>query len=432
MEYEREDDSLTFTRIVNSFRFQFRAERIRQERTGVHARLSLSLSGVELAWGYCNVDKDEERVRLSNSAYKMIAPEYRGNGLSEYPTEYLRKDLNDFCSGLWIAHVERTMPAPMSGAEERVGPSFQLKPFILDGGGTIIFGPPGRGKSYIMLILAICLDAGLVAPWDVPVAKRVLVINLERSAASLAQRIGNVNAALGLPRSRPLHVLNARGRSLEDVFPSIQRYVAKAGIESVFLDSLSRAGLGDMNANDAVNRIVDRLNSFATWTALGHTPRGDTTHIYGSQMFDAAADLTVRTNSEQEDDGPLGIGLELDKRNDVPWHKQDIIALEFDDLGLARVRPAKAGEFPAVEQSKKQTMRQAVSEFLLDCDGGVSDASTIADALDFNRSNVSAMLSRDKQQFTFVRRDGKKSLYGVAAHETQTSQAAPRLAFKDD
>src|SRR5262249_42735377 len=150
----------------------------------------------------------------------------------------------------------------------------------------------------------------------------------------------------------------------------IQRYVERQGIEVIFLDSLSRAGLGDMNANDSVNRIVDRLNAFPTWVALGHTPRADTTHVYGSQMFDAAADLTVRLQSEQEDDGPLGVGLDLDKRNDVAWHKMTITALEFDGLGLVNVRPAQPGEFPDVEAGKKLTMRQAVKQFLLDCDGG--------------------------------------------------------------
>lgn len=432
MEYEREDnDVLSFTRTVNTYRFRFKAERVRQERTGVHARVAIALNGVDLAWGYFNIDKDEDRVRFSNSAYKMIAPEYRGNGLVEYPTDYLRKDLNDFCAGLWVAKVEQFMPEAMEGAEIREAPAFLLEPFILEGGGTIVFGPPGRGKSYAMLMLAIALDAGLgkhMAPWPAMAPKKVLIINLERSAKSLAQRIGNVNRCLRLHPKRPLHVLNARGRSLEDVMPAVTRYVAKHGIEVVFLDSLSRAGLGDMNANDSVNKIVDRLNSLPTWVALGHTPRADTTHVYGSQMFDAAADLTVRLQSQQEDDGPLGIGLELDKRNDVAWHKMEIIALEFDEFGLARMRPAKAGEFPDVESGRKMTMRQTIMQFLMDCDDGAADASTVAEATGFNRSNVSSLFTKDTEHFVAVRKDGRKVLYGVRQAEPQ---AAPRERYRD-
>jgi hypothetical protein len=416
VQYERVDDALVFSRSVGTYRFSFKAERIRQERTGVHARVAVGLNGVDLAWGYFNIDRDEDRVRFSNSAYKMIAPDYRRNGLLDYPTDYLRKDLNDFCAGLWVAQVEQFMPDVMEGAEEREGPAFLLEPFILDGGGTIIFGPPGRGKSYAMLMLAVALDAGLEkhhAPWPVTEPKRVLIINLERSARSLAQRIGNVNRCLRLDAKRPLHVLNARGRSLEDVMPAVTRYVAKHAIDVVFLDSLSRAGLGDMNANDSVNKIVDRLNSLPTWVALGHTPRADTTHVYGSQMFDAAADLTVRLQSQQEDDGPLGIGLELDKRNDIAWHKMEIIALEFDDLGLAKMRPARDGEFPDVEAGRKMTMRQQIMQFLQDCDDGAADASTVAEATGFNRSNVSSLFTKDTDHFVFVRKDGRKALYGV-------------------
>lgn len=417
MDYLRHGDALTYTRSVgDTYRLLFTAERVRQERTGVHARVAIVLNGVTLAWGYFNIDKDEDRVRFSNSAYKMIAPDYRRNGLVEYPTDYLRKDLNDFCAGLWAAQVDQFMPELRAGAAERKGPAFLLRPFILEGAGTIIYGPPGRGKSYVMLCLAVALDAGLDmhrSPWPAVDKHRVLIVNLERSGPSLDQRVGNVNRVLGLDPERPLHILNARGRSLEDVMPAITRYIQKHGIEVVFLDSLSRAGLGDLNANDSVNKIVDRLNSLPAWVALGHTPRADTTHVYGSQMFDAAADVTVRLQSQQEDDGPLGVGLELDKRNDVPWHAMTIVALEFDELGLKRMRPAKAGEFPDVETGRKMTVRQQVMQFLMDCDGGAADATTVSEATGIDRANISRMFNNDSEHFTFVRKDGRSALYGV-------------------
>lgn len=416
VEYERADDALMFTRRVGDYSFRFTAERIKQERTGVHARIAVTLNNVDLAWGYFNVDKDEERVRFTNSAYKMITRDSRNNGLSEWPSDYLRKDLNDFCAGLWIAQVEQFMPELRAGASERKGPAFLLRPFILQGAGTIIFGPPGRGKSYVMLCLAVSLDAGLDkyrSPWPAIEPHKVLIVNLERSAASLDQRIGNVNRVLGLDPCRPLHILNARGRSLEDVMPAILRYISKHGIEVVFVDSLSRAGLGDMNSSESVNKIVDRLNSLPAWVALGHTPRGDTTHVFGSQMFDAAADLTVRLQSQQEDDGPLGVGLELDKRNDVPWHAMTIMALEFDPLGLMKMRPAKSGEFPDVESGRKMTMRQQIMQFLMDCDGGSADAATVAEATGFNRSNIAALFSKDSAHFVKVGTNGRKALYGV-------------------
>lgn len=419
MEYRRDEDALIFDRQVDTYRFSLAATAVRQERTGIHARVAISLNGVDLSWGVINIDKDEDRVRLSNSAYKMIVPEYRKNGLTEYPTDYLRKDLNDFCRGLWAAKVDEFTPEEFAGAETREAPAFILKPFMLNMAGMILYGPPGRGKSYIMLLLAVCLDAGLTVPWDVPKRQKVLIINLERSAWSLAQRLGNVNRVLGLPANRNISVLNARGRSLEDVLPAVRRYVKKHSIDVIFLDSLSRAGLGDMNANDRVNMIVDRLNSFPTWLALGHTPRGDASHIFGSQMFEAAADITIKLVSQQEDseDGkpaPLGIGLELDKRNDVPQQRMQILALEFDELGLSSLRPARPGEFPDVEAGRKMSMRQVVMQFLLDCDGGVSDAGTVAEATSFSRENISRMFNNDRQHFVSHGKDGRKALYGVA------------------
>lgn len=405
--------------VADDYRVVIAARDIRAERTGPHARISILLNHVTLAWGRINIEKSEDRIRLANAAYKHIAPEYRQNGLAEYPDSYLRKDLDDFCEHLWETHLEQFEPVLFNGDADRTGPSWQIMPYVVDGAGTIIFGPPGRGKSYTMLLMAVALDAGLTegVPWPCEQQRDVLIVNLERSAKSLAQRIGNVNQCLGLQRSRPLHVINARGRSLENVKPAIDSYIEKtfkALKPTLFVDSLSRAGAGDMNANDNVNRIVDMLNSWDTWVALGHTPRGDESHIFGSQMFDAAADITVRLTSQQEDRGPLGIGLELDKRNDVGRARQEVIALEFDDYGLARIRPARANEFADVEASRKTSTKDQIKDYLRSCPTGTAHASEIADELNIRRETVVRHLATS--EFTMVRKDGRYAYYGIRAN----------------
>ena len=84
------------------------------------------------------------------------------------------------------------------------------------------------------------------------------------------------------------------------------------------VDSLSRMGYGNLIDNDPANKAMDALNGLspAAWAVLAHTPRGDETHTFGSQMFDAAADVTVQlmTDDKTKDDS-LGIGLRVDKAN---------------------------------------------------------------------------------------------------------------------
>mgnify|MGYP001573377695 CR=1 FL=1 len=93
--------------------------------------------------------------------------------------------------------------AETAGAPERVLPTYILWPYIVREGGAVLCGPPGCGKGYIALLMAVSTDAGVSTIWPVQQA-RVLLVNLRRSDESLRQRLGNVNAALGLPRTRRL------------------------------------------------------------------------------------------------------------------------------------------------------------------------------------------------------------------------------------
>lgn len=406
-DYESLGDTLRKQRLAGGHTLAFLAQSVRQERTGVHARVTLECDGAVLAWSNFNVERDEDRVRLANSAFKHL------NGLSSaYPQTHLKHDLDQFCSGLWDAQTAAMMPVMMSGARDRVGPTFLIKPYILEEGGTILFAPPGRGKSYTLLSIAISLDAGVDALW--PVRKRnVLFVNLERSARSIQQRIGNVNEALGLDRERAIATINARGRSLLDVVPACRQYINEHDIGCVFVDSISRAGAGTLVADDNVNRICDQLNGFGcAWFGLAHTPRNDETHLYGSIHFEAAADLVVQLLSEQENDGPLGVGLQLTKKNDVGSAGLWVGAFEFDELGLSAIRRARQGEFTEIERNKKMTMKETVMQHLLDV--GAQDVYDIQDATGFNRSNLVTLLTHD-EEFVTAGKLGKRQLYAVKA-----------------
>lgn len=404
--YETEGHALIKRRQADSHTLLFRAENIRQERTGTHARVSIGCDGATLAWSNFNVERDEDRVRLSNSAYKHL------NGLAaSYPDRLLKADLDSFCAGLWDAQIAQMMPEMMEGTLKAMPPDFVLYPFVLAEGGTIVFAPPGRGKSYTLMLMAVCIDAGLERLWRPIKQRKVLFINLERGARSVADRLGNVNGALGLDRYRPLATINARGRTFADVANAAERYVSENDVGVVFVDSISRAGAGDLKDDVPVNRIADALNRTATsWVALAHTPRADETHLYGSVMFEAAADVVVQLLSEQEEDGPLGIGLQITKQNDIGRVPMWTMALEFADTGLGSVRFARPGEFPEVEQGKRVTMREAVKQHLLDV--GASSATEIAEATGFNRANISMLLSRD-EAFIRTGNRGRSELYGV-------------------
>lgn len=412
MNYDRDGDALVHDHIVGEGTFRIRAEAIHQERTGVHARIAILYQGVALGWSSFNIERDEDRLRLANSAHRHL------NGQAkDYPATYLKQDLDDFCYGLWDASLGDLDAEWMEGTPEPVPTVFALEPYVVHGGGTIVFAHPGRGKSILTLLWAVSIDAGA----DIPPAKRlwkvrpqrVLLINLERHKTSVANRLGNVNAALGLPRTRPLLTMNQRGKSLADVIPAARKMCREHDIRLVLLDSISRAGLGDLTENNPVNKIIDGLNGLApTWIGIAHAPRGSDEHLYGSIHFEAGADVVVRLLSQQDEGGPLGIGLQIAKENDVGKRGLEILALEFATAGLTGVRDATPGEFPDVEESRKPSAKQLAVDYLLSV--GTASASAVAQETGLNRSTVSTILNHDP---SFQRRGMKGSsvLFGVVA-----------------
>ena len=389
-------------------RVGIRAQQVRQERTGIHARLEILINGVDVAWSNFNVERDEDRVRLVNSAWHTIGK----NGLgSVYFKEYLKHDVDTFCSGLWDAHVGTLRAELMTGDPDPKPPRFFLEPYILEEGGTMLFAPPGRGKSFVELLWAVAIDSG-VCPWWPVTQARVYFLNLERGRQSVRARLGAVNRALGLDPDRPLLTLNARGRTLWDVLPSAKRDIREYGVKHVMLDSISRAGMGDLNENQSVNRIMDGLNALSpSWSAIAHTPRADESHAFGGIHQDAAADLMLQLLTQQEEDSKtLGIGLRITKDNDVGKRPMSILALEFEDV-LRSVRLARPGEFPDIEAHRKQSMRDQVRQYLLLV--GKATATEISDETGFARQSVATLLSK-ADTFQRVEKVGKEVFYGVS------------------
>lgn len=384
------------------------ADRISPQRTGTHARISLFEGQRALGHSVINVGRDEERVRLVNSCHAQLSAPVR----QSYPKNDMKQQLDLFCWGLWDAYLGQMEPEELVGTETSIPPTAYLSPYIILGAGTLIYGPPGAGKSWLLYLMAVSIDAGVSAIWPVQKAK-VLVTNLERSRASIQRRLTAVNQILGLPPNRPLSVLNRRGRSLADVAPAVEQYIQDKSVAVHFLDSLSRAGMGDLNENVTANKTVDTLNAISpTWIALGHTPRQDKTHLYGSIHYECGEDIGVLVRSTLLEDGTLGIGLDMQKANDGRLARMRIWALEFNEWTLAMVREAAPDEFEEVESARPHRTTDDIANYLQQA--GQATAAEIAEELGLQRTNVVRVL-RNGKQFVKLPKVGRKQPYGLKA-----------------
>ena len=385
---------------------KFEASYIQQSMGRPHAVVTLVLGSRLLAYSYISLTRDEDRTRLANSAWVMLedAPIRE----SAYPKKFLKHDLDIFCRDVWPEWVAAQEGQLVEGGGElRV--RMILKPFVIEGGGTILYAPPGAGKSWTLMAMMVAIDAGLQKPWETT-QQPVLFVNIERSADSVRRRLAQVNKALGLSSNRPLRILNARGKSLRDIEESIVKTIHDHGIKVLGLDSMSRAGYGDLGADKVANAIVDTLNNLiGTWAAIGHSPRADATHVFGSIHFDAGADMMVRLASEQRG-STLGLSLLLTKANDRPTGARELLALEFDSDGLTGIRKSGETEFAALAVEAGRPM--PVLEQLLrtiDMLGGEANATVLADSTGHQRSYISDILHTSG--VVKSRREGREILF---------------------
>ena len=372
------------------------AEDLRREYTGIHGRLTLGWETTLLAFSTFNIERHEDRGRLSNRAFEGIPTAVIDDKGRPYLQTDLRHEVDIFCLKAWEVYLRGTA-ATMVAGDAMIPIEYLAKPHILEGGGTIVFGPPARGKSYTALLIAVSVDAGLSQVWECRQGK-TMYINLERDGRGVQRRLGAVNSALGLDPDRELMVLNARGRSLSDVKDSVEKAISDHGVEFMLLDSISRAGMGDLTENNPVNRIADVLNNASrSWLGIGHSPRADSSHIYGSMMFDAAADVIIKMSATRMDT-TLGVSLEVTKANDIPWPPTMYLKYTFDDYGLHEVSKASQSDFPELIESKEIPLSEQIYQYLLN-EAAHDNASHIAQSLNVPhlRANISKILNSDER-----------------------------------
>ena len=372
-----------------------KASNIRKQRTGIHARIDVLLGPHLLGYDTFNIERHADRGRLANAC-----------GTKDFPKDVVRMHVDRFCAEVWPVWVKQFAPEEMEPNLDNLQVTqYLLKPYIVEGAGTILFAPPGQGKSYLALLMAQSINQGVSPIWRSE-QRRVLYLNLERSALSLERRLLLVNQALGLPAEASMLMSNARGKTLAHVTESLG-----CEFDMVVLDSLSRSGAGSMVDDEVANSIMDTVNGLApTWLVIAHTPRADSTHTFGSQMFDGAADLTLSLKSVRDANDVMGVQIEGHKSNDVPVPKPMTYAMSFDEYGLKEFRVASASEFPGlVEESEDRG--EIIREYLLDV--GEATIAEVTAHTGFSRSTAQRELSNG--HLVGRRKDGKRILYSIKA-----------------
>jgi len=243
-----------------------------------------------------------------------------------------------------------------------------------------------------------------------------LFVNLERSAESLARRLGTVNKILGFEEARPLLMLNARGKSLFDLKEVIKDSVKENNVELLVLDSISRTGMGDLTANKPANDLMNLLNDLCeTWLGLGHMPRSGE-NLYGSMMFDAASDILIKLISAKEENR-IGVGLECTKANDVSFPPTSVFEFSYNDFGLSNVARSSLSEWPGLAEQIAPSTGQLIEDYIRT--NGSGTAKEISDTIKIGRPTVSVELSKNGKFES--EKVGRELVYKIKSYQSEST-----------
>jgi len=324
----------------------------------------------------------------------------------------------------------------------------QLHPPIVDGllreGETLnLIAPSKTRKSWLALHLACCVATG--RPWlDFPTrAGRVLILDNELHAATIANRIPRVAEALGIPLDQladTLCVESFRGK-LRDIFGLRSYFRVLRGFKLVVLDSLYRflPREADENSNAGMAAVYNALDKYAqdggfAFVCVHHSSKGiqagkaltDVGAGAGAMARATDAHLVLRDH-EQED----CVAVEAVTRSFPPpaafcllwafpvW----TLAPELDPADLRTSWGRRRAAAPAEEAPPKPEV--TLDSFMAACGG--SEAPRLRDeVLDTARRELGLSLAQARRWFDAAREGGRLHEWGFGATRKRKYATVPQ------
>ena len=180
------------------------ATQVRQDPTGTTwaaVRLVTTDGGVLAYDEKLNVGHDSARRSLAHSAFECA--EWQGIAEEE---NYIRYELDNFCLRLREMAISGLLGEMVAGDPDIGSPLMISGNLVYEDSGFFLVGLPGDGKSWLALLHAVAINAGVHTVMGKVRKRKVLFVNLERSKKSMRYRLARANVAIGLGETLALAV----------------------------------------------------------------------------------------------------------------------------------------------------------------------------------------------------------------------------------
>ena len=278
----------------------------------------------------------------------------RLNVLSLSNRESFRRQLEDMvplAKGEWTQLLNRAC-AMVRQAHAEADPSVDLavlpitdtstrylqRPFVLEDGSAVVFGPGGTGKTYLDLLLAVGIAKGCDIFGQPCIQRPVLYVDYESTAVRIKARLLRILEGMDLDwADLPFTYWPGRGRPLAEMVPALQRKIRETDTGLLIVDSAALAAGGEPEKAEVALRYFNALAALEipSLTIAHVTKAEEDQHPFGSVFWHNSARLTWNIKIEHDEGRDVAhLGLFNRKANDERLHPPIGIRMEFDGAAV--------------------------------------------------------------------------------------------------
>ena len=300
------------------------------------------------------------------------------------------------------------------GHEEPPARTYRVAPLLAADEPTVFFGEGGSGKTWLALLLSMCIASGQPLAGLQPVAGKVLYIDYETNKETLERRIRMLARGMGI--SYPSLLYYRGGLPLAKDIASLKAHVLNNAISHVFIDSASLAVGGQLENVEAVGQFFSALRQLACGsTIITHTAKngqeGKRTAFGSVYWTNLSRSVWEVLGNQEEGSNFLSIGIKHAKVNEEGKQPRLGFGVTFE-ADRVRFEARSVDSLPGLQQMHTALGQviAAIGQFAT----GKATIRDIADTSGLGASTVEKTIQRNRTKFVRFQELGKKSFeYGI-------------------
>ena len=289
---------------------------------------------------------------------------------------------------------------------------YRLKPFVIEGALTSIFGYGGSLKSYIAILISLLICTGTSRLGLEPIKSNVLYLDWEATPDTMDMRVKAIKAGMDIDAPE-LPFYKRCSRTLAEECSGIQKEIIEKKVEVVIVDSVGLAAGLSENWQTSTGTFLTAIRGLGV-SVLGIDHKSkDGKGMFGSVYKTNESRSTFEVKSRQiPGESSVDLGIFHRKVNDAPLCVPMGLKVQFFMSGdiTTQVSFSKQDVSSVPDVAEGFSIRQRIKTLLLD--SGAMTKEDIARALDVSEASVKTKLYQGKDDFV---RMGNK--WGILSEE---------------